>query len=261
MKLSRDEMLLEMGLGPLWKLRSPPQSPEAGPADVRPEAASASVEEGGATAAPAAIEPAPCAPAPLVEANEAEAWDALRREVAGCRACGLCEQRQQAVLGVGDVHADWLFIGEGPGAEEDRRGEPFVGPAGKLLDAMLAAIDLKRGEDVYIANAVKCRPPNNRTPTAAEIACCRPYLERQVALLQPRLVFVLGKPAVQATLGLDAPLGSLRGRTHFWEVAGRRIPVVISYHPAYLLRTPLDKARAWEDLCRARALMREAKGA
>jgi len=286
MNLSREEMLLEMGLGPLWKLRAAgngaaavapaadaaPQSPSA-PADT-PAAEAArqlSAASRGVSPMPAA-EPAPAmssrsAPATAMPAasDPADAgagnWAALTREILDCRACTLCAQRQQAVPGVGDQSADWLFIGEGPGAEEDARGEPFVGAAGKLLDAMLAAIDLQRGEDVYIANAVKCRPPNNRTPEAAEIAACRPYLERQVALLQPRLIVLLGRAAVQATLGLEGSLASLRGRAHAWEVGGQRIPVIVTYHPAYLLRTPLDKARAWEDLCRARALMRAAKAA
>jgi DNA polymerase len=156
---------------------------------------------------------------------------------------------------VGDRNADWLFIGEGPGAEEDQLGEPFVGQAGKLLDNMLSAIGLQRGEDVYIANAVKCRPPNNRTPEPAEICACRPFLERQIALLQPKLIVVLGRAAAQAVLANDDALGSMRGRIH------RRngIPVVVTYHPAYLLRTPLDKAKAWEDLCLARRTMRALK--
>lgn len=168
----------------------------------------------------------------------------------------LCE-RKQAVLGVGDEKASWLFIGEGPGAEEDVRGEPFVGPAGKLLDAMLAAIDLRRGEDVYIANAVKCRPPGNRTPEAAEMAVCAPYLKRQIALIQPRLIVLLGRAAVQAVLGEEGSLASLRGKTFTYRDGALAIPVVVTYHPAYLLRTLSDKAKSWEDLCRARALMRE----
>lgn len=287
MNLSREEMLLEMGLGPLWKLRgagtdadgsaavqgddvptlgsaAPADTPEEERARQRPVAASMSsmpvTEPAPAMSSPSAPAAATAAVSDLADAGAGD-WEALTRQILDCRACTLCAQRQQAVPGVGDHSADWLFIGEGPGAEEDARGEPFVGAAGKLLDAMLAAIDLKRGEDVYIANAVKCRPPNNRTPEAAEIAACRPYLERQVALLQPRLIVLLGRAAVQATLGLEGALASLRGRAHAWEVGGRRIPVIVTYHPAYLLRTPLDKARAWEDLCRARALMRAAKAA
>jgi uracil-DNA glycosylase family 4 len=140
-------------------------------------------------------------------------WEQLRESVATCRACALCQERRQAVLGGCDVTADWLFIGEGPGAEEDARGEPFVGPAGKLLDAMLAAIDLQRGKDVYIANAVKCRPPGNRTPEPAEIATCAPYLKRQIALIQPRLIVLLGRAAAHALLGDVGSLASLRGQS------------------------------------------------
>lgn len=190
-------------------------------------------------------------------------WDALGSEVAACQACGLCRERRQAVLGVGDLGADWLFIGEGPGAEEDARGEPFVGQAGKLLDAMLAAIDLRRGNDVYIANAVKCRPPGNRTPEAAEMAACAPYLKRQIALIRPRLLVLLGRAAAHAVLGDVGSLAGLRGKSFAYRVASaddEAIPVIVTYHPAYLLRTLPDKAKAWEDLCRARALMRVAKG-
>jgi DNA polymerase len=171
----------------------------------------------------------------------------------------LCEQRQQAVLGVGDPAASWLLIGEGPGAEEDACGEPFVGPAGQLLDAMLAAIDLARGHDVYIANTVKCRPPSNRTPDAAEMAACRPYLERQIALVRPSLIVLLGRAAAHSVLGKDDTLASLRGKTFEYRDGERRIPVVVTYHPAYLLRNLPDKAKAWEDLCRARALLRDAR--
>ena len=147
-------------------------------------------------------------------------WPALTAQVAACRACPLHAQRQQAVLGVGDRQPEWLFIGEGPGAEEDARGEPFVGQAGKLLDAMLASLDIARGQAVYIANAVKCRPPGNRTPESAEIAACLPYLERQIALLKPKIIVLLGKVAVHALLHDDKALGSLRGRRY--EYAGDR---------------------------------------
>jgi DNA polymerase len=176
-------------------------------------------------------------------------WPALGERVAGCRACALCEQRQQAVLGVGDLKARWLFVGEGPDAEEDSRGEPFVGAAGKLLDAMFSAIDLKRGEEVYITNAVKCRPPGNRTPSAEEIAACKPYLLRQIALIKPRLIVALGRPAAQALLGREVRIAESRGTLFYTD----GIPVVVTYHPAYLLRNLPDKARAWEDLLFARA--------
>lgn len=188
-----------------------------------------------------------------VEQVQGMDWDALEASIHDCRACGLCRQRRQAVPGIGDRQADWLFVGEGPGVEEDKVGEPFVGPAGKLLDNMLLAIGLKRGENTYIANAVKCRPPNNRTPEAAEMAACRPYLERQIALLKPKLIVVLGRAAAHAVLGSDEALHGLRGRVHHFG----ETPVVVTYHPAYLLRTLQDKAKAWEDLCLARRTMRE----
>lgn len=180
-------------------------------------------------------------------------WDELHARIAACQACELCRARQQAVPGVGDLSPDWLFIGEGPGAEEDARGEPFVGQAGKLLDAMLAAIDLKRGNKVYIANTVKCRPPGNRTPTPAETAACWPYLERQIALLKPKLIVALGKPAAQTLLQTEVRVGEARGK--LFDHGG--IPLIVTYHPAYLLRTLPDKAKAWEDLCFARATMRK----
>ena len=229
-----------MRLGPVWKLREPlAAAAQPAPADVEVATASDPV-------------------APKVVASPAGAppdWDALAAEVAACRQCGLCQARRQAVLGVGDRNADWLFVGEGPGAEEDQRGEPFVGQAGKLLDNMLAAIGLRRGEDVYIANAVKCRPPGNRTPTAEETASCRPYLERQIEMIRPKLIVALGRPAAQTLLRSEVSIGAARGRQFDY----RGIPVVVSYHPAYLLRTPLDKARAWEDLCFMRQAMRSLK--
>jgi DNA polymerase len=175
-------------------------------------------------------------------------WDELKDAVAGCRDCRLCEQRKQAVLGVGDVDADWLFVGEGPGAEEDEKGEPFVGQAGKLLDAMLAAIGLQRGRKVYIGNAVKCRPPGNRTPEAEETAACFPYLQRQIELIRPKLIVALGKPAAETLLSAEVKVGAARGRLFDY----RGIPLIVTYHPAYLLRNLTDKAKAWEDLCFAR---------
>lgn len=233
--------LREMGLAPVWKLREPP-------------VAASSVKEGAPEPALAADASPLTAAAPDKVVNGVASgvatldWEALQETVANCRLCGLCRQRKQAVLGVGDLHPDWLFIGEGPGAEEDERGEPFVGQAGKLLDAMLAAIGLQRGRKVYIANAVKCRPPGNRTPEPAEMAACRPYLERQIALLQPRRIVLLGRAAVHSVLGDDRALAALRGKSFDYQ----GIPVVVTYHPAYLLRNLPDKAKAWEDLCFAR---------
>jgi DNA polymerase len=175
-------------------------------------------------------------------------WESLRALVADCRACDLCKQRKQAVFGVGAQAGPWLFVGEGPGADEDAQGEPFVGQAGKLLDNMLAAIGCQRGRDTYIANVVKCRPPGNRTPTAEEAAACAPFLDRQIELVAPKLIVALGKSAVVRLLGTDAAVASLRGRVHRY----RGIPVVVTYHPAYLLRSLPEKAKAWEDLVFAR---------
>jgi uracil-DNA glycosylase len=174
-------------------------------------------------------------------------WDELERSVEGCVACSLCKSRTRTVFGVGDRNADWLCVGEGPGAQEDATGEPFVGQAGKLLDNMLAAISLRRGLNVYIANVVKCRPPDNRNPTLQEVNQCEPYLMRQIELIKPRLIVALGKVAAENLLRTDASISSLRGRLH--QYSG--IPVIVTYHPAYLLRTPQAKAKAWVDLCLA----------
>jgi DNA polymerase len=172
-------------------------------------------------------------------------WPELKQRVHDCTACKLRAGCTQTVFGVGDEQAEWLFVGEGPGADEDAQGEPFVGQAGKLLDNMLLSIKLRRGKNVYIANIVKCRPPNNRVPEADEIATCLPYLQRQIELIKPKLIVALGKTAATVLLGRDATLGSLRGTLH--DYCG--IPLVVTYHPAYLLRSPLEKAKAWQDLC------------
>jgi len=171
-------------------------------------------------------------------------WPELKARVAGCTDCPLHQKRNQSVFGVGDENADWLFVGEGPGAEEDAQGEPFVGQAGKLLDNMLAAIQLKRGQNVYIANVVKCRPPGNRNPEPAEALACEPYLHRQIELIRPKLIVALGRVAVSNLLATDASIASLRGKVHRY----RGIPLIVTYHPAYLLRTLPDKAKAWVDL-------------
>lgn len=181
-------------------------------------------------------------------------WPELRDAVRACRACALCAQRKQAVFGVGDESASWLFVGEGPGADEDEQGDPFVGQAGRLLDSMLAAIGLARNREVYIANVVKCRPPGNRTPTPEEAKACAPFLDRQIELVGPKLIVALGKSAATRLLGTESSLASLRGRAHRY----RGIPVVVTYHPAYLLRSLPEKAKAWEDLLFARRLRREA---
>ncbi|MBV9695902.1 MAG: uracil-DNA glycosylase [Gammaproteobacteria bacterium] len=198
--------------------------------------------------APAA--PAEAAPAPTPAGPDAVAdtWEALRAEVLACRRCALHATRTRAVFGVGPLRTDWLVIGEAPGAEEDRRGEPFVGAAGQLLDAMLRAIGLDRGSNVYIANVLKSRPPNNRDPRPEEVSACLPYLVRQIALLQPKILLAVGRIAAQNLLATDTPLARLRGRVHRFGDT----PLVVTYHPAYLLRTPADKRKAWEDLKFAR---------
>jgi DNA polymerase len=175
-------------------------------------------------------------------------WGPLAEAVRACAACGLCRQRKQAVFGVGAQAAPWLFVGEGPGADEDELGEPFVGQAGRLLDSMLAAIGIRRGREVYIANVVKCRPPGNRTPTAEEALACAPFLDRQIELIGPRVIVALGKTAAARLLATEASLGSLRGKVHEY----RGTPLVVTYHPAYLLRSLPEKAKAWEDLLLAR---------
>ncbi|HVN46674.1 MAG TPA: uracil-DNA glycosylase [Steroidobacteraceae bacterium] len=203
-------------------------------------------------AAPAAQPAAqPTAQLPVEPAGDAAGrWEALRAEVLECTRCPLHLTRTQGVFGVGPKSADWLVVGEAPGAEEDRRGEPFVGAAGQLLDAMLRAIGLDRATNVYIANVLKSRPPGNRDPKPEEVAACLPYLVRQIELLKPKIMLAVGRIAAQNLLATDEPLGRLRGRVHhFGEL---NTPLVVTYHPAYLLRTPGDKRKAWEDLKFAR---------
>ncbi|MDR2924476.1 MAG: uracil-DNA glycosylase [Azoarcus sp.] len=249
----RNAILREMGLAPLWRLRMPAESSAAAAeGEVAAEMVAASV--------PVAVSEEIAASAPAFAANAQPVspvatmgWQELEDAIRACRACGLCERRTQAVPGVGDRQARWMFVGEGPGAEEDRRGEPFVGQAGQLLDRMLAALGLERGKDVYIANAVKCRPPHNRTPEAAETAACAPFLDRQIALVRPRLLIALGRPAAQVLLGREISIAAARGKR--FERDG--VAVIVTYHPAYLLRNPQDKDKAWEDLCFARRLVAE----
>jgi uracil-DNA glycosylase family 4 len=191
------------------------------------------------------------AAAPFVPMPPTADWDVLRERVAGCTACAeLCRTRTQTVFGVGNTRAEWLVIGEAPGAEEDRQGEPFVGRAGQLLNAMLLAIGLPR-ETVFIANILKCRPPGNRDPKPEEVSRCLPYLSNQIALLKPKIILAVGRIAAQNLLATDVPLGRLRGKLHTFGDANT--PMVVTYHPAYLLRTPSDKRKAWEDLKFARA--------
>jgi uracil-DNA glycosylase family 4 len=195
--------------------------------------------------------PIASATAPAADAGRETAldWDALRARVAACTRCSLSASRTQTVFGVGNQSAQWLIVGEAPGAEEDRQGEPFVGRAGQLLNSMLRAIGLPR-EQVYIANVLKCRPPGNRDPNPNEAGECLPYLEQQIALLRPKIMLAVGRIAAQNLLRTDKTLGSLRQQVHRFGVS--QVPLVVTYHPAYLLRTPGDKRKAWEDLKFAR---------
>lgn len=242
----RDSMLREMGIAPLWRDRASPSPQQEALPNAQAPVAPVRVEAAVARPVTPVVTPV-AAPSTAVSAAGL-GWDELEQRIRACQACRLSERRTQAVPGVGDREADWLFVGEGPGAEEDARGEPFVGQAGKLLDAMLASLGLARGQNVYIANAVKCRPPGNRTPEADEIATCHPYLDRQIELIRPRIIVALGRPAAQTLLGGEIKIAAARGR--LFQRKG--VPVVVTYHPAYLLRNPQDKARAWEDLCFAR---------
>jgi DNA polymerase len=233
MSTRRERILAELDLGPRWRLR-------------------------GRTPGPAADAPS-VTPSGVFESEDRAAriarmdWPELKESVSTCQACALCKSRTKTVFGVGDERAQWLLVGEAPGAEEDARGEPFVGQAGRLLDNMLASIGLRRGENVYIANVLKCRPPGNRNPEAHEVAQCGPYLERQIQLIEPKLILALGRSAAQTLLQTDASIASLRGKRFSY----RGVPLIVTYHPAYLLRSLPEKAKAWEDLCFARATMRE----
>lgn len=232
-----DEVLAALKLWPVWRGRADFWSPSSGPVD----------ETGVETAHFAAVEDQPD-PAIRRARIATLTWENFAADVDACVACGLCRSRNKSVPGVGDVRAQWLFVGEAPGADEDAKGEPFVGQAGRLLDNMLAALGLARGRDVYIANVLKCRPPNNRTPTPLEVDACRPYLDRQIELIAPKVIVALGKSAATTLLNVDASIASLRGRVH--RYCG--VPLVVTYHPAYLLRNLPDKAKAWEDLLFAR---------
>ena len=204
----------ELGLGPLWVSRAP-------------------------------------APAAVAAPRAQDAWPTIRAEVSDCRRCGLCQTRTKTVFGSGSQRARWMLVGEAPGAEEDLSGEPFVGQAGRLLDQMLASIGLTRETDVFITNVLKCRPPGNRKPEPVEAETCSSYLYRQIDLLQPDLIVLLGRFAMQSVLGADANIASLRQQVHHYTAAHGRIPVVCTYHPAYLLRNLPEKRKSWEDLCLA----------
>jgi uracil-DNA glycosylase family 4 len=241
---SREEILRELNLAPIWRRRAHAVASPAEAADARERTRSAAVPH----VVPLRVTPA----SPDSDARRARIraleWDAFASDVEACTACGLCRTRNRSVPGVGDARAEWMFIGEAPGAEEDARGEPFVGQAGRLLDNMLAALGISRRSNVYIANVLKCRPPGNRTPEPREAEACRPYLERQIELIGPHLLVALGKSAASLLLGTDASIASLRGRVHRYQ--GR--PLIVTYHPAYLLRSLPEKAKAWEDLVLAK---------
>lgn len=229
-----------LGIGPVWIRRQAPARIDA----IVKDAPDDRPRSDGATAVDA-----PAAPS---NHELAAQWLALAERVEGCRACPLGHSRQHAVMGAGSPAARWMLIGEAPGAEEDRQGEPFVGRAGALLDSMLLAAGLDRRRDVYIANVLKCRPPANRNPEPIEVARCEPHLQQQIRLLRPDLLVLMGRFAAQTLLGTDASIANLRGRVHQAEVAGLKIPAIVSYHPAYLLRNPVDKRLAWADWCLAR---------
>lgn len=230
---------------------SPPAAPSPRAPSVRPQMSAA--PEPAPAPAPA---PAPMVPAAMPDDTRADQiavmdWSELQASVAGCQACGLCKTRRNTVFGVGDRQADWMIIGEAPGENEDRQGEPFVGVAGQLLDRMLQATGHRRdgadGQGAYIANVLKCRPPANRNPQPEEVVRCEPYLVRQVALVRPKVILAMGRFAVQSILRTDEPIGRLRERVHRYQ----GVPVIVTYHPAYLLRNPADKVKSWADLCLA----------
>ena len=245
-------MLEEMGLTPIWRLRD--SAPAAAQAlVVEPEAVSELPVTSHKSSQPAAGQKPRITnhESRITDSSDRRAtimrmeWPGLKEAVASCVACPLHAKRNKTVFGVGDENADWLFVGEGPGADEDAQGEPFVGQAGRLLDNMLAAIRLQRGQNVYIANVVKCRPPGNRNPQPAEALSCEPYLHRQIDLIRPKLIIALGKVAAANLLASDASVASMRGKVHDY----RGTPLIVTYHPAYLLRSLQDKAKAWADLC------------
>lgn len=246
-------MLQEMGIR-VW------DAPAHGDEVAVAEPAAASAPTPAAAPSPAGTRPAApgIAPAaaplrgPRPDGVATMDWPALREAVAGCTACKLCSGRTQTVFGVGNPQAHWMVVGEAPGEQEDRQGEPFVGKSGQLLDSMLRALGLTRGEaeparQVFIANTLKCRPPGNRNPEPDELAQCEPFLIRQIELVKPRMILAMGRFAVQSLLRSSEPVGRLRGKVHRYQ----GVPLVVTYHPAYLLRNPEDKARAWDDLCLA----------
>jgi uracil-DNA glycosylase len=242
----RDVILREIGLVPIWRTREQSKFVETSESAIERDAAPATAAVAEATHV--ALDPKERA-ARIASLD----WDALNADIALCTACKLCKTRTNTVPGVGSRSPQWMVIGEGPGENEDKHGEPFVGRAGQLLDQMLAAVGMSRKKNVFIANVVKCRPPGNRDPEAGEIAACAPYLDRQIALAQPKLFLAVGKFAGQHVLNTDATVGAMR------EKPGLRggVPVVVTYHPAYLLRAPQEKSKTWTDLVAAKRLTKE----
>ncbi len=256
-----------LGLGPAWRLRDPAAleageggaasadpddpGPVGAPAGALPWSEPASAEHG-REPEPVALAQSPAEPSLRDPVIARLPWPSLEEAVVGCVACELCRTRRNTVFGVGPQTARWMLVGEAPGEQEDERGEPFVGPAGRLLDQMLAAIGVDRPTEAFIANVLKCRPPGNRNPQPGEVARCEPYLLRQVELIRPTLIVALGRFAAQSLLRTDASIASLRGRVHRFRAGEVEVPLVVTYHPAYLLRTLPDKAKSWADLRLAR---------
>ena len=258
-------MLRAMGVHVWWDAE--PAAPTADTPSA-PKASAAAARAAPATP-PTAPVTRPAVPIPVVSVDDPAGGldrDALDAAIRACQRCELGQGRRQAVPGMGDAAPDWLIVGEAPGEEEDRQGLPFVGRAGQLLDRMLAAMQLSREQQVYIANVIKCRPPHNRNPSPVEVDQCSPYLLRQVALLRPRIIVAMGRFAAQTVLGQGGclssealqqmPLGKLRGQVYQAQLGGLTLPVVVTYHPAYLLRSPADKGKAWADLCLAMSALR-----
>ena len=252
-----DASMAALSAPPSTPRPAPPDAPSPAPPTTPPASAppaSIARPKGAEPQAAIAAEPAAhdaTSSAATVDLTTQD-WTQLRASVVACTACRLCEGRTQTVFGTGSAQAQWMVVGEAPGEQEDLQGEPFVGKSGQLLDAMLRAIGLTRRDgpperQVYIANTIKCRPPNNRNPLPDEMARCEPYLIRQIALLRPRIILAMGRFAVQSLLRSNEPVGRLRGRVHHYQ----GVPLIVTYHPAYLLRNPEDKARAWDDLCLA----------
>ncbi|NOT68466.1 MAG: uracil-DNA glycosylase [Methylophilaceae bacterium] len=251
MRLGREQVLRELELLPMWKLKQAALQTKAVP-QVAAEPASVAEALPEASALPSIMEPS------SEDRNASIAqmdWQALQSCVSHCEACVLSQTRTQTVFGVGNPNAEWMFIGEAPGMEEDQQGVPFVGQAGHLLDNMLLAMALQRGQNVYISNILKCRPPENCDPHRGEITQCAPYLQRQVALIKPRLIIALGRVAAQSLLNTQENVADLRGKQHVYQ----DVPVIVTYHPAYLLRNLPDKAKAWDDLCYANSVMQGLK--